>query len=67
MPVYVITVTPKEPTTRLVSAKNRAQAIAHVIDRAVSAEVPTPQEILTLGAAGAVIEMAGEDVKKAAE
>lgn len=67
MPVYKVTVSPPEVTTRLVSAKNRAQAIAHVIDACVTADVPTPQEMLALGKAGAEIEEAGEASEPAAK
>lgn len=60
MPMYLVTVTPQAPFQRLVNAKNRAQAIGHVIDACVSAEVPTPDELFELGASGIKRERAGE-------
>lgn len=66
MPMYLVTVTPNEPFQRLVNAKNRAQAIGHVIDNCITADVPNPRQLMELGKADVMIEEAGEQ-KQAAE
>lgn len=45
---------------RLVEAKTRAQAIAHVVADTIEAEVCTIAEAVELGAAGVKVENAGE-------
>lgn len=67
MTIYRVTLTPPTDTTKLIDAKTKAGAIAHFIRNAVVADVPTPQEMLALGKAGAEIEEAGETVDPAAK
>lgn len=63
MPDYLISVTiPGDtPTTRerIVSAKTKAQAIAHVVADTVTAEVATTGDAMRIAAAGGKLEVAG--------
>lgn len=47
-------------STRLVEAKTKAQAIAHVVSDTIVAEVCEIADAVTLGAAGVKLEKAGE-------
>lgn len=72
MTLYLVKFVPTDPTTRLVEAKTKSQAIAHVIDGCVSAAVPGPRELLELGQKNMAVETAGatkgpERIVRAAE
>ena len=60
MPIYLVTVTPAEPSVRLVEAKNKAQALAHVAEAIIAVTVPSAAVLVALGAQGTKIESAKE-------
>lgn len=58
MATYKVVIGGASGTTRLVEAKTKAQAIAHVVSDTIAADVCTIPEAVELGAAGTKVEMA---------
>ncbi len=60
MATYKVVIGGASGTTRLVDAKTKAQAIAHVVADTIDAEVCEISDAVALGKAGVEIEKAGE-------
>jgi hypothetical protein len=58
MAIFLVKVTPAEPTTKLIDAKTRAQAVMHVAKQSIAVTVPTRGELVMLGAQGVKVETA---------
>lgn len=60
MATYKVVIGGASGTTRLVEAKTKAQAIAHVVSDTIEADVCEIADAVELGAAGVKVEKAGE-------
>lgn len=60
MAVYKVSTKVEGAPTRLVDARTKAQAIAHVVSDTIDAEVCDVSYAVALGAIGVVVEKAGE-------
>lgn len=60
MAVYKVSTKVEGAKVRLVEAKTKAQAIAHVVSDTIDAEVCEIADAVDLGAAGVKVEKAGE-------
>lgn len=65
--IYLVRVQPTEPSVRLVEAKSRAAALAHVAQSTIKVERPEPGELIELGGKGVKVEAAAAEAEVTAE
>lgn len=62
MPDYIVKITAGESTReRIVRAKNRAQAVAHVVGDSVKVDVAEGDDYMRIAAAGGKVEQAAAE------